>query len=600
MGRLAVCGLGCALGLMLLAFGVSARAEDAAVSAPPGPASASHAAAAEAFVTVQDGQFAIAGKPFRFVGANASVIHGANERMHADAILDAVAADGLRVVRIWALGEQPAPGKSYHPLYAFRIGETGWVEASFVQLDRVLAAAKQRNLRVILVLANRWKDYGGIGTYADWAGSGLSRDLQGEPQGTALSAFYECPKCDVFYRQHVERLITRASSVSGVAYRDDPTILAWELINEASAVTARDEETLVAWMQAQARYVRSLDAKHLISAGHIGYSNQREHEVWKRVQALPEIDFADAHAYPLKDPRVMNPARLRAWIDDRIATANELHKPFVFGEFGFDRGSPWPRTRWTEMFLEHAAKRGAAGALIWNYEPAANPRSPHSISEDETDVDSRAMRRSLKRASKAFEAPARVTPISTRFMYTQTLRGVTRPHRDWVEANGVRVLDIDPLLFARATFERAGVYQESALNLAYGGGAGFIEYRFESPRTVAKALIVEARISSELPGYGLGQDARDGRDIQIEIDGHVIGTVRAKPDDGLGELVRVRTDEPKLLRAIFRNNTHSLRFVALPTRYAGGLCVYGTPTGVVPLDPAGKRDLDQVRIQVVE
>ncbi len=552
------------------------------------------------FVRVERGQFVVGDKPFRFVGANASVIHGANERRDADAILDAVQADGLRVIRIWALGEQAAPGKAYHPLYAFRIGPDGWVEGSFVQLDRVLASAKARGLRVIVVLANRWKDYGGIGTYADWAGAPLVRDPWGEPQATQLSAFYECAKCDVLYRQHVQRLLTRINSVSGVAYRDDPTIFAWELINEASAVTARDEETLLAWAQASARYVRSLDANHLISAGHIGYGNQREHEVWKRVQALPEIDFADAHAYPLKDPRVSSPARLRRWIDDRLTTARELQKPLVFGEFGFERGPAQQRTRFTALFLAHAARRGAAGALVWNYEPAANPRTAHSISPDPNDVDSQRMRSVLKDATKAFATASQGTSLPSRFTYTQTLRGVLRPHRGWVEAEGVRSLDIDALQFSRAQFERAGTYREAALDLAYGGGEGFIEYRFEAPREVPHAIIIEARISSELPGAGLGQDARDGSDIDIQLDGRVIGTVRAKPDDGLGELIRVQWDDPSGLRKIFRaNTTHTLRFVALPSRYAGGLCVYGKPTGAIPLDPAWRRDLDQVRIQLM-
>ncbi len=552
------------------------------------------------FVRVEQGQFSVAGKPFRFVGANASVIHGANERRDAEAVLDAVQADGLRVVRIWALGEQPAPGKPYHPLYAFRIGEDGWVEGSFVQLDRVLAAAKARDLRVIVVLANRWKDYGGIGTYAEWAGTALERDVRGEPQATQLSAFYDCAKCDVLYRQHVARVVMRINSVSGVIYRDDPTIFAWELINEASAVTAHDEDTLLAWVQAQARYVRSLDPNHLISAGHIGYSNLREHEVWKQVQALPEIDFADAHAYPLKDPRVSSPARLKRWIEDRLTTARALEKPLVFGEFGFARGLPQQRARFTALFLAHAARHGAAGALVWIYEPGANPRNVHSISEDPSDLESQRIRRVMKRATKAFDAPPPKAPSPSRFAFNQTLRGQAQPHRSWIEADGVQVLDIDPLRFSRAEFERVGTYEEAALDLAYGGGPGFIEYRFEAARKVPKAVIIEARISSELPGYGLGKDARDGSDIEIQLDGRVIAAVRAKPDDGLGELIRVQWDDARALRQVFRGSTsHTLRFVALPSRYAGGLCVYGKPTGVIPLDAAGRRDLDQVRIQLV-
>jgi mannan endo-1,4-beta-mannosidase len=34
------------------------------------------------------------------------------------------------------------------------------------------------------------------------------------------------------YKNFFKALITRVNTVTGVAYRDDPTIFAWELINE--------------------------------------------------------------------------------------------------------------------------------------------------------------------------------------------------------------------------------------------------------------------------------------------------------------------------------------------------------------------------------
>jgi mannan endo-1,4-beta-mannosidase len=34
------------------------------------------------------------------------------------------------------------------------------------------------------------------------------------------------------YKNFLTALVTRVNTVTGVAYRDDPTIFAWELINE--------------------------------------------------------------------------------------------------------------------------------------------------------------------------------------------------------------------------------------------------------------------------------------------------------------------------------------------------------------------------------
>jgi hypothetical protein len=557
------------------------------------------------FVRVRGTQFSLLDKPFRFVGASASIMHGTNERKHYDSVLAAIANDGLKVVRIWALGEQPAPGEPHHPLYAFRIGQEGWVEASFTHLDRVLAAAKKRGLKVIVVLANRWKDYGGIGMYMNWAGVKVPRDPRGEPLSTMLSSFYACTQCQTLYRAHVERVVTRTNSVTGVPYREDPTIMAWELINEASAITARDEETLLYWVRDTARFVRTLDQNHMVSAGHIGYGTRREREVWRKVQALPEVDFADTHSYPETDRRVSSVARLGHWIEDPIAIAHlELKKPLVFGEFGFARGERFGegagRARWMEAFLSQAAARGAGGALVWNYEPGQSPRRRHSISDDPKDAASLSVRRVLRTQSLAFASlpePPHKALRARSFPFSFTARGTVLAHRDFVQRGDKLVLDIDPTAFARAQFERAGTYREGALELTYGVGEGFVEYRFVAPRDLPKAVTIEARISSELPGAGAGVDPRDGNDIEISLDDEVIGTVWAKPDDGLGEVVHVELSDEVVVERLFRKSKrHVLTLRALPSRYAGGLCVYGKPTGRVPLAANQRRTIDAVRV----
>ncbi len=557
------------------------------------------------FVRVRGTQFSLLDKPFRFVGANASIMHGTNERKHYDDVLAAIESDGLKVVRIWALGEQPAPGQPHHPYYAFRIGEEGWVQASFVHLDRVLAAAKKRNLKAIVVLANRWKDYGGIGTYMSWAGIKVPRDPRGETLPTMLSSFYACTQCQSLYRAHVQKVITRTNSITGVPYREDPTIMAWELINEASAVTARDEETLLYWVRDTARFVRTLDQNHMVSAGHIGYGTRREREVWRKVQALPEVDFADTHSYPLGDSRVSSSARLQHWIEDPISIAHlELKKPLIFGEFGFERGTRFGegagRARWMEAFLSHAAARGAGGALVWNYEPRQNQRRRHSISDDPQDAASMSVRRVLRTQALAFAStpppPQKALQVRS-FPFTYTARGTMLAHRAFMQHGDKLVLDIDPTAFARAQFERAGVYREGPLELVYGVGEGFVEYRFVAPLDLPRAVSIDARISSELPGAGSGTDPRDGNDIEIALDGEVIGTVWAKPDDGLGDLVHVELSDEVLVERLFRKSRrHVLTLRSLPSRYAGGLCVYGKATGKMPLAASQRRNIDSLRV----
>src|SRR3954469_8572927 len=101
-------------------------------------------------VRVQRGRFVDGKQPFAFVGANVEVMHGGQNRAAFERTLDAVRDDGLRVVRIWALGEGPAGAPDWQRSGdLFRAGPDGWIDAAYQHLDAVLAAAAQRGLRVI-------------------------------------------------------------------------------------------------------------------------------------------------------------------------------------------------------------------------------------------------------------------------------------------------------------------------------------------------------------------------------------------------------------------------------------------------------------------
>ena len=132
--------------------------------------------------------------------------------------LRAAAEDGLSVVRVWALGEYPEDAPDWTRDYAFRRGPEGFVATSYAHLDRVLEAARALGLRVIVVLGNRWSDYGGIPAYLRWSGYATP---DGNLAPVALGAFYACDTCEAHYRAHVRRVVT--------AHRDDPTVFTLSL-----------------------------------------------------------------------------------------------------------------------------------------------------------------------------------------------------------------------------------------------------------------------------------------------------------------------------------------------------------------------------------
>ena len=475
-------------------------------------------------------------------------------------------------MRVWALGEYPADAPSHAPRYAFRAGPEGWIAASFAHLDSVLAEARRLDLRVIVVLSNRWGDHGGITQYLRWAGfevPGRSVPVLG------LSAFWDCAPCEGWYREHARRVVS--------AHADDPTVFAWELMNEAEAAGAHGEAAMLRWMERQAAFVHGLDGNHLVSAGHIGYATRRERALWRRVCALEGIDYCDSHAYPLRH-RVRSAAGLARWVDDRVQLAQHvIGKPLLFGEVGFrtDRGTVRgaPAATWVTRFYRRVLA-DAAGALVWTYLPSDGDRREYGVyASGARERQTRALRRAMARAARLgrraprLRNPALGDDVGDAPLYDATvrLRGESRAQGRWEDG----VLRIDPRRFERAAFERAGTYDgDPGLPHFHGSGEGEVRYRFRVRE--AGAITLRARISSELPGAGRGAGPEDTSTLEVGVDETVIGTVTAPADDGAGGWREIALGE-------LPRGAHTLTLRATGEG-AGGLCIYAqTPTG----EPAG-------------
>src|SRR6185369_10021057 len=131
-----------------------------------------------------------------------------------------------------------------------------------------------------------------------------------------------------------------------------------------------------------------------------GYVTSTERRTWREIMALPEIDYADAHAYPTEHDRVRTTAELDAFVDDHAMLAHAgLHKPLVMGEVGFAQGRralARTRARLFDHFLEHAQGAGVDGALVWIYAPSTGRAGAHTILTDTPDLDTRRVRAVLR------------------------------------------------------------------------------------------------------------------------------------------------------------------------------------------------------------
>ncbi|KAL1540771.1 mannan endo-1,4-beta-mannosidase [Salvia divinorum] len=124
---------------------------------------------------------------------------------------------GMNVARTWAFNDggskplQASPG-SYN-------------QDMFKGLDFVVSEASKHGIHLILTLVNNWDGYGGKKQYVQWAreqGHSLNNDDE----------FFTNAIVKDYFKNYIKAVVTRINSVSGVAYKDDSTILAWELMNE--------------------------------------------------------------------------------------------------------------------------------------------------------------------------------------------------------------------------------------------------------------------------------------------------------------------------------------------------------------------------------
>ncbi|XP_031498382.1 mannan endo-1,4-beta-mannosidase 1-like [Nymphaea colorata] len=211
-----------------------------------------------------------------------------------DALAQATAS-GLTVARTWAFSDG-----GYRPL---QYAPGRYDESMFKALDFVVYEAGKHGIKLILSLVNNYKDFGGRPQYVEWA----------KQSGQKLKSdddFYTNPVVKSYYKNHVKTVLTRVNTISGLAYKDDPTIFAWELMNEPRCMSDLSGATFQRWVAEMAAYLKSIDSKHLLEIGLEGFYGgssmpdrkqfNPDGEVGTDFLAnnqVPEIDFATIHAY---------------------------------------------------------------------------------------------------------------------------------------------------------------------------------------------------------------------------------------------------------------------------------------------------------------
>ncbi|KAL5864875.1 hypothetical protein ACOSQ3_002389 [Xanthoceras sorbifolium] len=338
------------------------------------------------FVTRNGTQFMVDNKVWYVNGWNSYWLmdHAVHDysRPRVVAMLQAGAKMGLTVCRTWAFNDG-----GYN---ALQISPGQFDERVFKALDYVIAEARQQGVRLLLSLVNNLQAYGGKTQYVKWAwqeGIGLS---------SSNDSFFFDPSIRKYFKNYVVTVLTRKNTITGIEYRNDPTIFAWELINEPRCMTDPSGDTLQDWIDEMSAFVKSIDKYHLVTVGLEGFYGPKNSkrltvnpEQWAsdlgsdfiRNSRIENIDFASVHIYPdhwFHDREFEDNLKfVSKWMLSHIEDGDiELRKPVMFTEFGLSNLNKdfehSQRDRFYKTILDiiyKSAKRNksGAGALVWQY-----------------------------------------------------------------------------------------------------------------------------------------------------------------------------------------------------------------------------------------
>nr|GMC96965.1 mannan endo-1,4-beta-mannosidase 7 [Ipomoea batatas] len=336
-------------------------------------------AAGNGFIKTRGIHFMINGYTFYANGFNAYwlmyVASDPSQRYKVSDAFRGASSHGLTVARTWAFSDGGYRALQYAP--------GSYNEDVFKGLDFVIAEARKYGLKLILSLANNYESFGGKKQYVDWA----------REQGQYLTSdddFFRNSLVKGFYKNHVKTVLNRRNTFTGVVYKNDPTIMAWELMNEPRCTSDPSGKTIQSWIMEMAYYVKSLDSNHLLEAGLEGFyggtSPQRTHLNAFNIgtdfianNQIPAIDFATTHSYPdqwmsSSDDQAQL-AFLSNWLNAHIQDSQYiLKKPLLIAEFGkswkdpgFNPNQRDALYRTVYYTIYSSAKRGgaAAGGLFW-------------------------------------------------------------------------------------------------------------------------------------------------------------------------------------------------------------------------------------------
>ncbi|KIO30766.1 hypothetical protein M407DRAFT_20289 [Tulasnella calospora MUT 4182] len=312
------------------------------------------------FVRTSGQKFTLNGSTYTVVGSNAYwLAQFPATQADLDKAFADIAATGATTVRTWGFNEVTSASGTYYQSWSGSTPTINTGSNGLAKFDQVVASAKSHGLKLIVALTNNWADYGGMDVYVKQILGSSNHDL-----------FYTDASVIQAFKNYIAVWVAR--------YKNEPTILAWELANEprckgstgtwtGSCTTA----TITQWAKTISAYIKSIDSCHLVSIGDEGFGlngdgtypyTYAEGLDFPTNLAISTVDFGTAHLYPSSWGQTTDPVGWgSAWITNHVTVQKSVNKPVILEEYGV----PSNQYATYQTWLSTVVSSGMAGDLIW-------------------------------------------------------------------------------------------------------------------------------------------------------------------------------------------------------------------------------------------
>ncbi|VDB95985.1 unnamed protein product [Peniophora sp. CBMAI 1063] len=246
------------------------------------------------FVKRSGTKLKLAGEPFKPVGANIYWL-GLDENVIPDPsypsqtrvleVLADVAVMGGNAVRGHTLGVSFGNPLSVEPsLDEFN-------DAAYKSIDFAIAAARLYGIKLLIPLVDNYNYYhGGKYQFIGWHGinfTGTGADIVPADVG---AFFYNTTAIVDSFKRYITHHLNHVNQYTGIALKDDPTIMAWESGNELAAIRFGDGPAPPAWTKEIGEHVKSIAPDQLFMDGSYG--------VFPETLGNEVVDIFGDHFYP--------------------------------------------------------------------------------------------------------------------------------------------------------------------------------------------------------------------------------------------------------------------------------------------------------------